>query len=1092
MIQNLQSIHRPHNKLAELINVIVTAVPIFSVFLFAIWWFRPENLPQNFTGSYHLFDYLLFLLVSYVVWHPIVMEVLSWCISSNIKPLIERVPEPGHRVAFITTIVPHIEPKELLHKCLPAMVKANYNHDTWLLDEGNDPEVKEICRLYGVKHFTRHGVEKFNTTEGKYTRTKGGNHNSWYETYGNDYDFVAQIDTDFVPDEDFLIKTLGHFKDPKVAFVGTPQIYGNTHKSLVALGASQQLLNFYGAILRGLSGMGMNMLIGANHVLRVEAFKQVGHYTAHITEDLITGMKLHAHGWRSVYVPYALAIGEGPANWESYFNQQFRWAYGCIDILFRHSWDYYKKMPLRQSIYYFLLQQHYFSGVAMAISTLLISFFFSFGIQSANIDLFRFVLVYTTLLVICWLMSVWLQKYDVEWKNEARLFLAGRLVSIAAWPIWFLAFVKVLSGNKIAYKITPKGDKLAFNKFSLKTFKPHLIFVFITIGSLLLAVFTRHYSAVMFFWAISSILLMLMIPFAESIVRNLSKVGYSSLNLINNWFVVNFPEKHVVNHPNTHLSDSLFLFVCVIVSALPYINRLGFYSDDWAFLGNFIVTADKSIFGLFVDATTPNTFMRPLQNLYDAALFYFFGLNPLGYHIINTLVFSAIILLLYKVLTEIKLSRIIAVTLPLIFAFLPHYSTNRFWYASFQVNLSMLLFLFSTLFGLKSLNPIYKHSLKLKILSIIFLIASALSYEVMMPFVLLNAILFWNPFQKLNGLRKKDKNLYHHGVFISIQFLAVIYMSIFKALTTTRLGSVNFPEYTFNLWISIFKTNFVELGLKIPLVLKSILIYHFSPQLIFQGISISIFIFYYLFVIFSDRRIRFPKRQLLSGLSLLSIFIFFLGYAVFFVNNRVGFSPTGIDNRVSIGAALGIALMFVSLTAWLSSFFSNLWSKWLYSLTVALACAVGFLIINSLANYWVSAYQESNRVLTSIQKQFTTLPSKSILIVDGVCPYVGPGIVFESMWDLKGALQTIYKDKSILADVVTPRMKVYDNALVTQIYTFQEIYPYKNLMIYNYKQDVVYNIPDRQTAQDYFNKYNPDMNNGCPPSSAGNGVSVFN
>ena len=91
------------------------------------------------------------------------------------------------------------------------MVNAEYPHDTWLLDEGDSPEVKEICRQYGVMHFSRHGRSEFNTPVGKFTRTKGGNHNSWYEVYGNDYDIVAQIDTDFVPKKNFLTDTLGYF-----------------------------------------------------------------------------------------------------------------------------------------------------------------------------------------------------------------------------------------------------------------------------------------------------------------------------------------------------------------------------------------------------------------------------------------------------------------------------------------------------------------------------------------------------------------------------------------------------------------------------------------------------------------------------------------------------------------------------------------------------------------------------------------------------------------------------------------------------------------------------------------------------------------
>ena len=52
----------------------------------------------------------------------------------------------------------------------------------------------------------------------------------------------------FVPKRNFLTKTLGYFRDPVVAFVGTPQIYGNTSTSLIAQGAAEQLYTFYGSV----------------------------------------------------------------------------------------------------------------------------------------------------------------------------------------------------------------------------------------------------------------------------------------------------------------------------------------------------------------------------------------------------------------------------------------------------------------------------------------------------------------------------------------------------------------------------------------------------------------------------------------------------------------------------------------------------------------------------------------------------------------------------------------------------------------------------------------------------------------------------
>ena len=140
-----------------------------------------------------------------------------------------------------------------------------------------------------------------------------------------------------MPSPNFLTKTLGYFSDPKVAFVGTPQVYGNTRRSFVARGAAQQLYSFYGPLMRGLGAVGACNMIGANHIVRVAALRDIGSYAGHLTEDLLTGMRLHSHGWTSRYVPTPLAVGEGPETWAAYFNQQTRWAFGCMDILRTHS-----------------------------------------------------------------------------------------------------------------------------------------------------------------------------------------------------------------------------------------------------------------------------------------------------------------------------------------------------------------------------------------------------------------------------------------------------------------------------------------------------------------------------------------------------------------------------------------------------------------------------------------------------------------------------------------------------------------------------------------------------------------------------------
>ena len=70
------------------------------------------------------------------------------------RPPVRPAPD-GIRVAVVSTCVPSVGPVEMLASSLRAMVAIDYPHDTWLLDEGDDPAVRALCAELGVKHFTR-------------------------------------------------------------------------------------------------------------------------------------------------------------------------------------------------------------------------------------------------------------------------------------------------------------------------------------------------------------------------------------------------------------------------------------------------------------------------------------------------------------------------------------------------------------------------------------------------------------------------------------------------------------------------------------------------------------------------------------------------------------------------------------------------------------------------------------------------------------------------------------------------------------------------------------------------------------------------
>ena len=491
------------NRTERIIHMSMIALAIIVTVVFLEFWIASEHMPNNHEGVWHVaeatsFWVLTIVVVGYNILSLLTVLVVTRTIEHQAEP---PAPKQGLKVAIITTYVPGAEPLDMLRDTLVSMLVADYPHDVWLLDEGADADARHLCEELGVKYFTRHGVDRYNTRSGRFARkTKGGNHNAWYDAHGYEYDIVAQFDTDFQVKKDVLLRTLGHFDNRKVGAVITPQVYGNVNESFIARGAAEQTYLFYGPIQRALSAKRMAFLIGANHVIRVKALQDVDWYGAHLTEDLMTGQRLHAGRWETVFVPEVLAVGEGPTTWMAYFNQQMRWAAGCLDILLRYSLIHLPKMKPSHAMNYFFMKLFYFNGFATMTGVALLTFYFASGIAPVEVGLVEMAIYYLPILLLRQVVIVWLQRFTVRPQKESGLYIAGRLLTIVTMPIYFLALVSVVIGKRITFKVTAKGD--AGRVYSMRAFAPHIAVVACLGIALLIGVSAGNTSPILVAWAI--------------------------------------------------------------------------------------------------------------------------------------------------------------------------------------------------------------------------------------------------------------------------------------------------------------------------------------------------------------------------------------------------------------------------------------------------------------------------------------------------------------------------------------------------------------------------------------------------------------
>ncbi len=158
------------------------------------------------------------------------------------------------------------EPVELVRQTVRAAIAIRHPHNTWVLDDGESPEMRRMASEEGAGYIVRSGE-----WHGRERHAKAGNLNN--ALFRTDGEFILIQDADQIPAPDILGQTLGYFRDPTVAVVQTPQWFRNVPPG-DPFGSQAPL--FYGPIQEGKDGWNAAFFCGSNAVLRREALFQAG------------------------------------------------------------------------------------------------------------------------------------------------------------------------------------------------------------------------------------------------------------------------------------------------------------------------------------------------------------------------------------------------------------------------------------------------------------------------------------------------------------------------------------------------------------------------------------------------------------------------------------------------------------------------------------------------------------------------------------------------------------------------------------------------------------------------------------------------
>ncbi|HEX2062482.1 MAG TPA: glycosyltransferase family 2 protein [Thermoanaerobaculia bacterium] len=409
-----------------------------SVVYFALWWFR--------TG--HVNHLALFILLSFATWYGVFRIMVGWYNVFHIDQPEPVTPRAGLRVAIFTTSAPG-EPYEMFVRTLAAARAIRYPHTTYLLDDTRDPRMRALAGEMGAVHLELLDVPG----------AKAGKINAALARTSEE--FILVLDPDHIPFPELLDRVLGHFDDEEVGFVQIAQAYGNARESFVARGAAEQTYAFYGPIMQGMNGTETAVAIGANCTFRRKALESIGGHGIGLAEDLVTSIRLHARGWKSVYVPEVLSRGLVPSDLDSYLKQQLKWSRGVYEVLFREYPRAFRSLTAYQKISYFMIGSYYLVGVTSLIFLAVPLIYLLFGRQPAVFLLSEYIQHALPVGLFGIAVYFFSQRWLCDPPRERGLHWRGTLLKIGSWSVYLKGLLLALFNIAVPYIPTAKERRRA-------------------------------------------------------------------------------------------------------------------------------------------------------------------------------------------------------------------------------------------------------------------------------------------------------------------------------------------------------------------------------------------------------------------------------------------------------------------------------------------------------------------------------------------------------------------------------------------------------------------------------------------------------
>ncbi|PWA92463.1 Cellulose synthase [Artemisia annua] len=190
---------------------------------------------------------------------------------------------------------------------------------------------------------------------------------------------------------------------------------------------------------------------------------RVGWIYGSVTEDVVTGYRMHNRGWRSIYclTKRDAFRGSAPINLTDRLHQVLRWATGSVEIFFSRNNAFLasKRLKLLQRLAYLNVGIYPFTSLFLIVYCFLPALSLLSGhfiVKDLNATFLIYLLLMTLCLIGLAILEVRWSEVTLEdwWRNEQFWLISGTSSHLAAV---LQGLLKVIAGIEISFTLTSKA-----------------------------------------------------------------------------------------------------------------------------------------------------------------------------------------------------------------------------------------------------------------------------------------------------------------------------------------------------------------------------------------------------------------------------------------------------------------------------------------------------------------------------------------------------------------------------------------------------------------------------------------------------------